>query len=70
MWLTYGLRIPGASFIKEFLLAIAIITLLVLYLTEWIRTKKIKIRITYIDWLILAYVLVGIVVTLTTTGMR
>jgi hypothetical protein len=66
VFFTYRLDIPGASFIKEGLIAIALISLIIHILRE--RTYIVK--ISNIDILILIYILVMVLISIGTTGIR
>ncbi len=70
VFLTYRLGIPGASFIKEISLCVAGFALIYSYGRSYLTNQQYKIKFTYIDYLILAYIAVMIVVTLWTTGVR
>lgn len=69
VWFTYGLHIPGTSFIKEFVLAIAIISLCVSFIFHR-KNDGLLFKVTYLDSIVFAYIVVGLVVSLWTTGFQ
>ncbi len=70
VFLTYRLGIPGSSFIKEIILIISVLALAYTYLRSYMTDKKYILKLTRIDYLILAYIAVMIIITIFTTGIR
>jgi hypothetical protein len=70
VFFTYRLGISGASFIKEIVLLIAGFALVYTYTHSYFTDRKYILRLTRIDYLIIAYIIVLSVVTLFTTGIR
>ena len=70
VFLTYRLGIPGASFIKEIALLAAGLALVYAYARSYLTDRHYRLRLTRIDYLIIAYILTMSIVTLFTTGMR
>lgn len=70
VFLTYRFGIPGASFIKEFALIIAGLALVHSYAASYLTNKKYILKLTRIDYLILIYIIVMTIITISTTGIR
>ena len=70
VFLTYGIGIPGASFIKEIALWVAGLALIYSYSRSYLTNQQYRIRFTRIDYLIIAYIVILSIVTLWTTGVR
>ncbi len=69
VFLTYKIGIPGSSFLKEGIIAILMILLGILSFQKYQKTGKFPLQITWIDKLIVLYVVVMVIVTLFTTGI-
>ncbi len=70
VFLLHKIGIPGASFIKEGILAIIWITLLYAYLKSYLTDKKLKLHLTKIDILIFIYIFVFVLISTFTTGIQ
>ncbi len=70
VFLTYRLGIPGASFIKEIILALAGIALVYTYTRSYFWNKKYILKLTKIDYLIFIYIAVMVGATIFSTGIR
>lgn len=70
VFLTYKIHIPGANFLKEIIFIGAVMLLGVLYFQEFQKTKKNPIYIPWPIWVIFAYFMVMIAVTIFTTGVK
>ena len=70
VFLTYRLGIPGTSFIKEIALLVAGLALVYSYSRSYFTDKRYILRLTRIDYLIIAYIVSMVIVTLFTTGIR
>jgi hypothetical protein len=66
VFLTYRVGIHGISFIKEGLIAIALISLIV----HMIRDRSYVVRLTRLDLVILFYIVVMVIISMGTTGIR
>ncbi|MBC7503394.1 O-antigen ligase family protein [Candidatus Gracilibacteria bacterium] len=70
VFLTYQIGIQGASFIKELALIIAATALVYTYLMSYLGDRRYLLKLTIIDYLIIAYMAIMVSITLTTTGIR
>jgi hypothetical protein len=64
--LTHGVGIPGTSFFKEGLIAIALVSLITHICTD----RSYVFKLTKIDILILIYIVVMVLISIGTTGIR
>lgn len=69
VFLTYTVGIPGAQFLKEWLLFIAGMLLIFIVCSESIKRGRLAIEWTWIDILIIGYIATMCIVTLFTTGI-
>jgi hypothetical protein len=70
VFLVHKIGIPGASFIKEIILIVAGLALAYTYMKSYFGDKKYILKITKIDLLIIAYIVVFIWISLATTGIQ
>lgn len=70
VFLKYKMGISGAAYIKEIILLIAGIALVITYIWSYFGNKKFILKFTKIDYLIFLYIIVMIVITISTTGIR
>ncbi len=70
VFLKYKMGIPGAIYIKEIILFIAVLAILYTYIQSYFGNKKFILKFTKIDYLILIYIAVMVIITVFTTGIR
>lgn len=70
VFLLYKLHIPGANFIKEFVLLISFLSLSALLFQDYKKNKLNPIKFYFIPLFIIIYILVMSFVTIFTTGFR
>lgn len=69
VWLTHGIGIPWAAYIKEWIFLISIISLSIIYFQQ-ISSRQSHIRLWWLEIFIWLYVVTWVIVTLFTTWIR